>query len=498
MEVPARPTGAMSLTQRTGLLAAGNLAYRLGQTFTLIVVVRLISPDAVGTYRQVWAIHNSLFVLFLLGLPGSVYHYLASAEPSRHRHLLRQTVILLALFGVGFAGVLMASALFIPDRMHNPLLRGCLLAFAPFGLFSVAFAYDYPVLVVYRRARTAAALMILYSLAQMAATLLVLSLGFDVAWAFLAMGGVAAARYLLTAVIVWRMVPPGDDQWDEKGVRRQLRYSIPLCLADAVSASQAQLDKIVAALCYAPATFAKYSVGAAQLPFVTVVRSAVFAVLLSEISALRAAGDTARILGIWRAAVRKTALVFHPLLAFCLVVSDPLISVLYTSEFREAAVPFRIYLSLLVLMVFPAGSVLLGLGLSWYNMRVSLAGAAATALLAALTARALGFTGPALAVVIAQTCVVALQVRRVARELDVSASDLLVLRTQAGVALRAFASALPCFLLARLDLGGPTILALCAVCYGTCYLLLVTYTGVLTHGEREQLRRLLRYPLGRH
>jgi len=291
-------------------------------------------------------------------------------------------------------------------------------------------------------------------------------------------------------------MPPGDELWHEEGLRQQLRYSIPLCLADAVSAFQVQLDKIVAALCYAPAAFARYSVGAAQLPFVTVIRSAVFAVLLSEISGLRAAGDTTRILRIWRAAVRKSALVFYPLLAFCLALSEPLISVLYTSDFREAVLPFRVYLSLMVLMVFPAGSVLLALGLSWYNMRVSLAGAAMTALLAALTARRLGFTGPALAVVIAQTCIVVLQVRRVARELHVSVSELLVLRTQAGVALWALASALPCLVLARLGLGDLITLALCAVCYGTCYVFLVASVGALTHGEREQLRRLLSYGRG--
>jgi len=482
----------MSLATRAGILTAGNLVYRLSQTVTLIFVVRLISAESVGTYRQAWMVYNSLFVFFLLGLPGSVYHHLASAPPAQHRRFLRQTMILLGLLGAGFAGVLVACSTPLANRLHNPALRPALEAFAPYAFFSIAFAYDYPFFVVYKRAPAAALLVSVYSLLLIAATILALAAGGTLAHAFLAIGAVAAVRYLTTWTLTRRLVAPGDLPWGEgKAISRQLHFAVPVCLADASNALQSQLDKVVASLYYAPAAFAQYSIGAAQLPFVTVVRSAIFAVLLSEISALRAAGDTARILSIWRGAVRKTALVFHPLIVLCAIAAVPLITVLFTSDFHQAVIPFRIYLAMLLPMVFPASSVLLAFGLGRYNLWANVAGMVVMVALGALTVRAFGFVGPALAAVVGQVVIVGLQLRRISRELGVSVMALLGIRSQAGVAWRTLLSALPCLLVSRLRLEALPSVGLQAGSFLVSYLLVLQLTGALTPYERRQLRRLL-------
>jgi len=480
----------MSLAARTGILAIGNLVYRLTQTLTLIAVVRLVSPEEVGTYRQVWVLYNSLYVFFMLGLPGSTYYHLAAAEPGRHRRFLRQTSLLLAGLGTLFAGGLAGASTVLPVSMHNPALRATLLAICPYALFSVANSYTYPALVVYRRSWFASGVTVLSSLCQLLVTVTVLSLGGGLVSMFLLLGVVSAGFLSLSTWLVWSRVPPSSAPWAERPLAQQLRYAVPLGLADATTTLQGQIDKIVASLFYLPAFFAQYSLGAVPLPFITVIRSAVFSVLLSEVSARRAAGEIGQILTIWRAAVRKTALIFYPLLFGGLVCAEALMSTLYTASYRDAAIPFRVYLGMLALMVYPASSVVLALGSSAFQFRVNLAGLALTVGLGALLVRPLGLVGPALGALAALTVVVFLQLRHISKELDVGVIELLALRTQMGPLLVSAIAAVPALGVAQFHWNVAFSLLLQSATYMVVYVPLLWLTPALSSGDRDQLRSM--------
>lgn len=481
---------AMSLTARTGILALGNLAYRLGQTFALIGLVRLVSPDQVGTYREVWVLYNSLYVFFLLGLPGSTYYHLAAAEPGCHRSFLRQTAALLVGLGGLFALILVAAAPPLATRLHNPELRSTLVALAPLAFFSTAQAFGYPALVVYRRAGLAAGIMAGFSVGQLAITVVVPILGGSLTVLFLLLGALSAVRFLLTMWLVWSLAPQGEQIWHARGLRHQLGYSVPLCLADASRTLQGQIDKVVASVLYLPAQFANYSLGAVPLPFITVIRTAIFSVLISEVSALRTARETRRIVRIWQSAVRKTALISHPLMWGGISCAVPLISVLYTGTYEEAAIPFRIYLVMLAFMAYPALPVLLALGQSFFQLEINLLGIALTCFLGALAARPLGLAGPALGALLAAAVVIALQLRRIARTLNVRTAELLTLRAQIPSAWTAALAAIPCFALTYLVWKPWATLAAQVPIYCISYLFLLSRSGGLSTSDREQLKLL--------
>jgi O-antigen/teichoic acid export membrane protein len=481
----------VSLGTRTGILILGNLAYRLGQTATLMLVVRLVAPEMVGTYRQVWMIYNSISVMFLLGLPGSIYHHLASATPASHRRLLRQTMLLLALSGGVFALLLAGLAPGLAKWLHNPALAPALFAIIPYALLNNAFGYDYPFFVVYRRAWLSAGITSATAVAQLIATVVVLKLGGGLPQLFLLLGALAAARFIVTALLAWRQVAPGEATAVAKTVGEQLHFSVPLCLADAMSMLQVQVDKWVASLFYNAAAFAQYSIGATPLPFITVVRSAVYSVLLSEISALRAAGDIQRILAVWRAAVRKTGLLFLPLLALCLLVAKPLMSTFFTAQFSAAALPFQIYLGTLLVMIYPAPSVLLSLGLSWYNLRVNLIGIALAIGAGVALGGRLGLAGPALAVVVSQVLVLWWQLRRIAQHLETTPRALLALPSLAGALWASAAAALPTAAVMLLPAPPLVSLLLQGAIYTVSYIFLLFRANLLTAHEHAQAQSLL-------
>jgi len=481
----------MKLTTRTGILALGNLAFRLGQTLALIAVVRIVSPDAVGTYRQIWVIYNSVYVFFLLGLPGSTYYHLAAMDPPRHRSFLRQTAWLMAAAGAVCAVGLGLLSPALARWMNNPELAPALIGFVPYVFFSNAQAYAYAALVVYKRVKLAAGLNVVNSLGQLVLTVLVLWYRHSMPEAFLAIGVLAGASFIVSTLIVWRIAPPGAARWSERRLREQFGYSVPLSLADATTSLQVQIDKLVASIKYLPAQFSTYSLGAVPLPFITVVRSSIFSVLLSEIPALHKSGDVDRIARIWQETVRKTALLFYPLLAICLISAGPLMSVLYTSAFQEAAIPFRVYLLTLVLMIFPSSSVVLALGLSWFQFWSNLLGLIANATMGVFLAR-LELVGPAIAAVVAQTGVLAIQLGRISRELGIPLPRLLALRPQLPIMASAALAALASAPLALLGWGRALTLCVQVVTFGACYLLIAWRGRVLTATDYEQIRDILR------
>jgi len=480
----------MSLSSRTTILALGNVGRQVGMTLTLIFLVRLVSPDDVGTYRQVWMIYNSLYVFLVLGLPGSIYYHLAAAEPHRHRSLLRQTALLLIGLGSLFALAMTIGAPFLAGRLNNDALRAALPAIAPYAFFSAAHSYGYSALVVYKRAKLIAGIAVVFSWAQLSLTVAVLMAGASLVTVFLLMGLLAFIRFVLTTWLVWREAPEGNERWAGRPFREQIGYSTPYCLSDAVTVLQRQMDKIVVSLFCLPEEFAKYSLGAVPLPFVSNVRSAVFAILLSEVSSLRAARNTRRVVAVWQAAVRKTALIFHPLMAGGLASALPFISLLYTSTYHDAVIPFRIYLLTLLLFVYPAGPVALAFKLNWFQFAVSVLGLIITAVAGAVALPILGLVAPAIGALVALAVMVALQLWRIAKELDIGVGELAALRCQVGSAWTAAAAAVPCCGILLLRWPPLPTIALQVLIYAGCYVLLVNYAGVLTDGDRRQLREM--------
>jgi O-antigen/teichoic acid export membrane protein len=180
-----------------------------------------------------------------------------------------------------------------------------------------------------------------------------------------------------------------------------LAYAAPAGLAAVCNTVNAQVDKYVVGYLLGPAAAGNYGVATYELPLVTLVPYAAAAVLQPLYVTLFADGQRQELHELWRAMVRKVSLAVLPLAVLCIALADQLLPLVFSSDYAEASLPFRIYTLLLLHRVAAYGNILQALD----KPRVVLASSGMLVLTnLALTVPLtmwLGFPGAALATVIA-------------------------------------------------------------------------------------------------
>ncbi len=106
------------------------------------------------------------------------------------------------------------------------------------------------------------------------------------------------------------------------------------------------------------AQFASFSVAAVLAPMVQVCRQSVNHVFLPSMSRLQSAGDLPGMLALNSRANCMVALLVYPLLAFAFAFAEPMIQLIYTATYLDAAPVLRIYTLGLVAFVVEIVSVL--------------------------------------------------------------------------------------------------------------------------------------------
>jgi O-antigen/teichoic acid export membrane protein len=104
----------------------------------------------------------------------------------------------------------------------------------------------------------------------------------------------------------------------------------------------------------------------------------------------------ASVLALWRQAARKVAQLFFPLFVFCFIFAEPIITLLFTSQYTGGVEIFRIYLCLLPLRIVSYKTILIAVGETKPILTATTFSFAASVVLGIALERALGFSGPAL------------------------------------------------------------------------------------------------------
>ena len=102
-------------------------------------------------------------------------------------------------------------------------------------------------------------------------------------------------------------------------LKSQLAYALPFAAAVLVEIVQASLPQYVVSHLFDPATFAIFAVGCLQIPLVDFAASPTSDVMMVKMQERLAEGRKQAVLEIWHDTTWKLALLFFPLVAFCMV-----------------------------------------------------------------------------------------------------------------------------------------------------------------------------------
>jgi len=395
-----------------GALLLGRALAMLAEAGLLILAVRLLGKADVGVLAEMLVVCQTVAIVATAGLPASLLIELPGATTSaRHcaaRQHLRVLVGLGIVSGAGLALFGLAS--------DDPWMWLCL---APLPIFDLPVRAVPNLLVVEGRAAAGAQYAVAKSVIGSAATLVPIVLGAPL-WCVALCVTIGAALAWVAVPIALRAIyrgvplppPPRSD-------RALLRRALPLGITDIAGAIAQRLDRLLVLVYFTPEIFAEYQVGAWQIPLIVNVPYAVGTACAAPMREAFASGRAKTAVALWRASIRQVSLVVVPVSMVFFVAADPIVELLFTSEYAGAASVFRCYTLLTMMRVAAFGVVLVAADRARDVLAAATFGLVVAALLG-WPSVVLGPVGPAIAAVLAFVPAAAFYCARIARVADLS------------------------------------------------------------------------------
>jgi O-antigen/teichoic acid export membrane protein len=471
------------------LLMSGRTVAFAATFFIPVVLTRVFSQAEFGTYKQLFLIYSTFYLIAPFGMAESLFYFLPAALRHQGRYVAN-SMWFLALIGLGSMSLITAGRWQLSRWLSNTDLA-TYSAWIGLVLLLMMISSVLEIALIARRRYALASSWYGASDILRAAFLVVPALVTRRLDALL-VGAVAfAAVRVIVAVLYLARSFDGDFRPDLGILRRQLAYALPFGVAVVVEVCQANMHQYVVSHEFDAATFAIYSVGCLQVPFVDFVMTSASNVMMVRMTEDLRHNRIRHLLEVWHETVRHLSLIFVPLVGLLLVTSDRFIVLLFSDRYADSVPVFRIWsLTILLAPLMTDGALRVFAETRFLVLR-NLIQLALIALLLHWSITAFHLPGAALVTLAAAAVGKALGLKRVARRLNVRLTALLPWRLLAGITAAAAIAACTARLVA---LGGwlpllPMLILQSAV-YGGVYLILVWQSDWLT--ERERLALIIR------
>ena len=388
-----------SRTARVLILSSGSILTALVSIFSGIVLTRLLSQHDVGTYRQAVLAMTFAVPFVMLGLDRVLFTFLPKETENPRATLVENLTWLMMAGGLLSSFALLGGNHLLAKRFDNPALAPLLAWFGLYALFFIPAAAVSAGLLARQRTRT---------LAVYNVTSRVINFIFVVGlvWFWRTPGaallGVLAGTILncLTGMwLMWHACPGTNWRPSAAGMRRQLLFAIPLGLASLMGTLTITMDQMIVSLRCTPADFAVYTVGAMEIPLISIITGSITSVVLVDYARFYQAGRLDEVVRLMQTAMSRSALILLPTMMLFWVLAPNLMQLLYGSAYAKAAVPVRIYLLLLPVRTLTFGAVFQATGSSRPILVNAAVGLVPCALLGWFLTGWLGPVGAALATV---------------------------------------------------------------------------------------------------
>ena len=338
-----------SINKQMGFLFVGRVVSFCLLFALPLVLVRVFSTEDFGLYKQLFLIHETIFLSLTMGVSASIFYFIPR-YPQEWRAYLQQTFFILGCIGAFGAAILVAYKSEVARLLNNSDLEVYVPYIAIYTGISLLTTNFENIMVILKQSRLAATTIILSDFlraflmigaAIWAHSMLVLILS-AVTWMVVRL--LLLLAYLRTLrVPVW--VTPDMGRLEEL-----FRFAVPFGLAGISGILSDSLPQYVVSHLYTPALFAIYSVGCFQVPITTIIFSSISDVTLVRLGELQKAdneNESARVIG---DSVVKICLLLLPAYVWLMVNAKQVIVLLFTERFVGSVEIFRIFLAMIVLV----------------------------------------------------------------------------------------------------------------------------------------------------
>jgi O-antigen/teichoic acid export membrane protein len=368
-----------------------------------MVMVRYLSQYEYGTFRQIMLLTVLLPTCIALGLPQSLSYFIPrAASKKEQKQLALQMFLCLTVLGAVATVVTYNLQEQVSRSFSNPDLISLSLIFSLYMLFIVPNKCAQTALLSLGRINLATGLDVTTDACNFLFVIVPLFLGYGLQAVLVSLLVFYALKFVLVAIILLSLEGGFPKLLDRKILKAQMLYSLPLWLSFLVGATRAYVDKFLVVFLYRPEDFAVYSRGAFELPLIGLVPFALSSLLAPRFAESYSRGAVAEVIALWREMARNVSQLFFPLFVFCFIFAEPIMTLLFTSQYSGGADIFRIYLCLLPLRIVSYKTILIATGTTKPILSAAIIGFVASVVLGIGLEAALGLIGPAIGNVIGE------------------------------------------------------------------------------------------------
>ncbi|WP_288610547.1 oligosaccharide flippase family protein [uncultured Victivallis sp.] len=479
------------------------IALSLGQGLSSVALIassivcnRFLSMADLATYRQTMLAYEFAVPFLTLGIPSSLYYFLSGAKERRRGIIIDNIAISLVMGSIFSVFLLLGGNRLLALRFDNPALETTLRWFIIYPLLTFPVLSLNSVLIICDRITLSAVFQLCTKCLLVAGVIITCIATRSYEWPLLVKIMVAGISLPAMLYIVFRTVRGGADWPRLKNIRQILIYSVPLGLASIAGSVSISLDKVIVSSMCTPESFAVYSSGAIQLPFIGIITGSITTVILAEMTLLCKEGKLGNALELFRRIPAQTALFLFPLMVFCILFNKDIILLFYGQRYEASHIVFLIYLCSIPISIVTYGSAFTALNRTAKYMQVSIEELAVNFVLSCGLVYLFGAWGAALGTILAcYFWAVPRLLYILSREFKCSIFHMLPF-VQLGKTLLCAAAAGAISAAAHLIPGPSAVKLLCGgIVFGCCYLAAAwffmpqSYAALLGIVKRNFLRR---------
>ncbi len=473
------------------LLMAGRVLAFAATFFIPVVLARVFDRADFGTYKQLFLIHSTIYLVAQIGMASSLYYFLP-LSPDRGGRYAANSALCLGVSGLGCIGFLMIGG----SKVAHWLSNADLAAYIPWVglyLFLTLFSSMLEISMISRGNYLWASGSYAGSDLARAAALIVPALLFR-RLDLVLLGAVLVGLLRAGGTLLYLRREFGASfRPDGALLIEQLRYALPFGLAVLVEIAQWNYHHYAVSHRFDPATFAIYAVGCLQIPIVDFVASPTSDVMMVKMRERLSEGRDRAVLGIWHDTTRKLALLFFPLAALLIVAAPEIIEFLFTEKYAASAPIFMVWSIAILFAAFQVDGVLRVYARTRFLLGMNLLRLAMMAGLIGLFVSKYYLLGPVLLTVVANLVGKAVALGRIKRILHTGLRDLLPWHSL-GAATGAAAVASLVAMAVKSQLNAPALATLLAtgVIFSATYAAVVWRFNLLTASEKLTLAGWMR------
>lgn len=336
--------------QSAWLLFAKTVGF--GLSFLLpLLIVRTLTQEQVGVYRQVFQVIINAMVILPLGFSMSAFYFLSRDEEKR-----KLTVFNILLFNFTIGGLACLTLFLFPQLLGNLFHSEEIAALSPkIGLVIWLWIFSTfleTVAIANQETRLATIFIISAQFTKtvfMAGAVIIFATVEAFIYAAMLQAGL---QTIVLLVYLNSRFPQFWGKFDRKFFFEQATYALPFGLAALLWTLQTDIHNYFVGWHFSAAEYAIYAYGCFQIPLIAMLVESVNSVLIARMSELQSRGEREEIIRLTARAMQKLALVYFPLYVFLAIEGRTFVTTLFTKNYLASVPIFEINLLLLPISIF--------------------------------------------------------------------------------------------------------------------------------------------------